>query len=98
MKNLILVFALFTFVSCAHHHDCKESCELDQKDGHMFGKKCAYSLAEGDGHVKGKEDFKLKHASETYYFSSKEKLEKFKLNLKQNLKSAKSNWIKSEQR
>lgn len=106
MKILILVLVLVTFASCAHHHknsghhhhECKKSCKLNHKSGKMFDKKCAYSLAEGDSHINGSEDFKLKHGNETYYFSSKEKLEKFMLNLKDNLKAAKKNWVKSERK
>ncbi len=99
-----LIFSLF-FSSCAHHHnkvghhhhDCKENCQVDHKN-EMFNKYCALSIAEGDTHVKGSDDYKLVHAGQTYYFSSQEKLQRFKNNLDSNAKTAQEKWRFSRQR
>ncbi len=97
-KNFLVLVILSLFVSCAHHHKdakhhhhkCSKSCELHK--GAMFEKHCAQSVAEGDVHVKGSEDFKLKHGGQVYYFSSKEKMATFKKHLENNLDSAHKNW------
>lgn len=105
MKSLVLTLSLlFTLVSCSHHkndphhhHKCEKSCKL-HKDGKAYGKMCAMSVSMGDTHVKGKEDYKLEHDGQTYYFSSKAKMENFKKNIKANIKAANEIWLRASSR
>ena len=100
MKYLLPIM-LLTLFSCARHHeksahhhdqegstDSKNSVKLNPK----YDKECACSVMEGDKHVAGKEEFKLEHAGDLYYFSTKEKMEKFKENLTENISKADKNW------
>lgn len=99
--KIILTFVLSAFfiVSCSHHHKdvehhhhkCDDQCKL-HKGKAMFEKHCAQSVSEGDMHVLGAEEYKLEHSGEIYYFSSEEKLKKFKRHLKKHTKAAKRNW------
>ena len=102
MKKLIVLFTLaLGLMSCAHHHaetahhhDNKQACcsekEMDGK--HMFDKKCALSVAEGDIHTDGKDEFQLSHAGKIYYFSTEKKMETFKEDLTANSRAALNNW------
>ena len=75
-----------------HHHSCSmKNCKMKHKC-EMYGKKCAASVAHGDFHVEGKEDFKLTHEGHNYYFSSKRKMDEFKKNLDENVKKADNQW------
>lgn len=101
MKLLLAILSSLILSSCAHHHgdvdhhhhkNCAKNCDLYHEKGEMFNKHCAQSIIEGDLHVKGSDEFKLKHAGEIYYFSSKKKLENFKKHLKENTQRARRNW------
>tara|TARA_B100001971_G_scaffold84647_1_gene78056 strand:+ start:172387 stop:172704 length:318 start_codon:yes stop_codon:yes gene_type:complete len=96
---LISLLAAFFMTSCAHHHkdvahhhhNCDKNCKKHhEKD--MFDKHCAQSVSEGDFHAMGKDDYKLEHGGQTYYFSSKEKLGKFKKDIEANAKAARTRW------
>ncbi len=98
---LVAILGAFFLSSCAHHHkdidhhhhkSCDKNCKVHHEKGEMFDKHCAQSVSEGDLHVKGSDDFKLKHGGEVYYFSSEEKLKKFKNDIEQNSKRARTNW------
>lgn len=100
MKSLLLMTTfLFLFGSCAHHHakkphhhhECTKSCKL-HKDGTAYEKHCAQSVSEGDVHIMGKEEFRIDHGGQTYYFSSKKKMKAFKKDLKKNVESANKQW------
>jgi len=102
MKFLITTLVSTFFIySCAHHHkdiehhhhkNCEQSCKLYHEKGEMFEKHCAQSVSEGDLHIKGSSDFKLKHSGQIYFFSSKDKLEKFKKHIESNSYKAQRNW------
>lgn len=78
-----------------HHHDKKASCsKCEEMSKDMYNKNCAHSVLEGDTHVPGKDEFQFDHGGRTYYFSSQEKMEKFKANLEENVKSANRKWEK----
>ncbi len=78
--------------SAHHHHSCKmENCEMKHRC-EMFAKKCAMSVAHGDMHIGGMEEFSLVHDGHRYFFSSKEKMEEFKKNINQNVKKSEMNW------
>jgi len=108
MKFLLLpILSLFLLGSCAHnhkktgehhHHKCTKSCDMHSDKGEAFNKHCAMSISMGDMHVAGKKDFKIDHAGETYYFSTKEKMQKFKSNLKENISKARIFWNATEVR
>lgn len=110
---LILIYTLqailsaFFLVSCAHHHkdiehhhhkSCEKNCKLHHEKGEMFDKHCAQSISEGDLHVKGNDDYKIVHGGETYYFSSKEKKDKFQNDVSKNIESAQKNWSAGDRR
>lgn len=82
---LVLFFALFA-VSCAHHHDKVEHHH------HAYEKSCAYGVMTGSMKEKGKEDYQFDHGGKTYYFSSQEKMDKFKAHLNENIVEADRNW------
>jgi len=102
MKKIIIATILSFFViSCAHHHkkdahhhhQCSEKCETKSNTKtDCFNHKCASSVLEGDIHVEGKEEFKLEHGGQIYYFSTLEKKNKFEKNLEQNIELAKKSW------
>jgi YHS domain-containing protein len=98
---LISVLSTFLLSSCAHHHkdvkhhhhkSCDANCKVQHEKGEMFKKHCAQSVAEGDLHVQGSDEYKISHGNEIYYFSTEEKLNKFKKHLSKNAKSARRNW------
>lgn len=98
---LITILSVFFLASCAHHHRdmehhhhkrCDKNCKQYHDKGEMFDMFCAQSVSEGDLHVKGNKDYKLEHGGETYYFSSKKKMNKFKDNVKTNSERARRNW------
>ena len=98
---LITLLSAFFLASCAHHHkdvehhhhkSCDKNCKLHHEKGEMFDKHCAQSISEGDLHVKGSDDFKIKHDGHVYYFSSEEKLQKFKMDSEASTKRAQKNW------
>lgn len=92
--------------TAAHHHhvtECGEDgCEMkenqcDMKNCSMetcmmFEGQCAYSLAHGDFHIKGKKEHKLVHDGHVYFFSSAEKMNKFKNDIDENARKANKNW------
>jgi len=108
MKILLLSFlSLFLLGSCAqhhkkdgehHHHNCTKSCSMHSDKGEVFNKHCAMSVSMGDMHVAGKKEFSIVHAGETYYFSSKEKMEVFQENIEENISKARKFWITAGQR
>lgn len=104
---LLSVMSIFLMSSCAHHHkelahhdhnQHGKKSKVEQKTGDMFDKNCAYSVSEGDVHVKGRADFTLEHGGETYYFSTMDKLMKFKMNLNKSISSAQRNWAMATER
>lgn len=106
MKIIYLLF-LFLAFSCSHHHkkpphhhhDDKAACKKCSKDAkEAFEKKCAHAVMEGDTHVEGKEEFTLTHGGRKYYFSSKERMEKFKTHLDEHVKKANNNWQNTTRR
>ena len=97
MKYTFLMFLLIGF-GCARHHEKSSHhhhSEAASKNEIKFNKLCAESLAEGDSHTNGKEEFKTVHAGHTYYFSSIEKKNKFEANLVENIKKAEMTFEKS---
>jgi YHS domain-containing protein len=108
MKKILTILAsTFLLGSCAHHHkdvehhhhkSCDVNCKVFHAKGEMFEKHCAQSISEGDLHVKGTEDFKLNHSGQVYYFSSEQKLDKFKKHLELNAVNAQKNWDASSLR
>ncbi len=101
IKILLLTMTMGLISSCSHHHakeahhhhDCAENCSKDKKSPEdKFQHKCAESIAEGDIHIEGKEEFKIEHAGRVYYFSSKQKMDKFSKNLEKNVEIATKNW------
>lgn len=105
MKNsfcmaLVLSMPMF-LLSCAskrdhkdsahHHHECTpENCRQEKCE--KYDKLCATSLAHGDLHTEGKEEFMLTHGGHNYYFSSKQAMNEFKKNIDDNIKAAEKNW------
>lgn len=81
----------------AHHHHSwmMEKCQMKHKC-EMYNKKCAASVAHGDFHVEGKEDFLLTHNDHNYFFSSKEKMKEFQKNLERNIEKSDAKWIHFE--
>jgi len=106
--SLLILTTVFLFTSCAHHHQkpkhhhhkkCDERCNVsDAKHESKFDKHCAQSVSEGDVHVLGQEDYKLSHGGEVYYFSSKEKMNMFKVSVEESIQKANSNWDGSARR
>lgn len=107
-KLVTVLFLMVVTASCAHHHDktghhhhkdkkCDETCKMHNSK-EMFEKHCALSVSEGDAHVHGSEEFKLKHGGKTYFFSSKEKMAQFEANLEENIKQANANWARYRDR
>ncbi len=99
--RFLLPLMLLTLFSCAHHHEGSDHHHHEGKANYtkspkdmkvMYDKKCACSVMEGDKHVAGKEEFQLEHGGRFYYFSSKEKMDKFKENLTENIEKADKNW------
>lgn len=106
MKICYVMF-LFLAFSCSHHHkksahhhhEGKEACRKCSKEDEVaFNKRCAHSVMEGDTHVEGKEEFSLNHEGKKYYFSSKEKMEKFKSHLNEHVKQANNQWERTSKR
>ena len=64
MKLLLLLMLVLNLVACSHHHNETEHHH------HQFNKKCAYEVSQNHFDVEGKEEFKMEHGGETYYFSS----------------------------
>lgn len=109
MKILFIsILGVLFLSSCAHHHKdagghhhhkCKmKSCSMKSMNGEAFSKHCAMSVSMGDMHIEGKKDYKFEHGGETYYFSSKDKMFKFKKNIEKNLTRARDNWADFERR
>ena len=102
---LISILSMFIFSSCAHHHKkegghhhhkCSmKNCSMKKVEGEAFNKHCAMSISMGDMHVEGKKDYKIEHGGETYYFSTKEKMETFQVNLDKNIEEAQRHWSSS---
>jgi YHS domain-containing protein len=94
---LISVLSVFLFTSCAHHNNDtsqqqhKEGvCKLHKKKIAIFDKNCNQLASEGD--------FKLNHRGKVYFFSTKEKMDKFKVKLKQSAMYTKSRWGSADAR
>ncbi len=85
MKILGIVL-MFVIASCAHHHN------KVPHHHHKFEKNCAYEVGQNHFDVLGKEEFKLEHEGETYYFSSKEKRELLLKNLERNIEKSNHHW------
>ncbi len=86
MKVLVLLMIVFSMVSCSHHHNKAEHHH------HQFDKKCAYEISQNHFDVEGKDEFKIEHDGQTYYFSSLENMQKFQSDIDENIKKSKSNW------
>jgi YHS domain-containing protein len=99
--KLIYATILLSLFSCAHHHEGSEHHHHQGKDNYTkapadtkveYDKHCATSVMNGDKHVVGKEEFQLEHGGRFYYFSSQEKMDKFKQNLAKNISKADKTW------
>ncbi len=88
MKLLLVIMMAALFASCSHHHNQAEHHH------HQFNKKCAYEVGQNHFNVEGKDEFKIEHGDEVYYFSSLENKEKFQKNLDTNIQRSKENWKK----
>ncbi len=104
---IVSSLSLFLLSSCSHHHKqdgghhhhkCMQSCEMHSKKGEAFNKHCAMSMAMGDIHVAGSEDYKIVHGGETYYFSTKEKMIEFRKNINKNIQRANRFWTVGDKR
>lgn len=104
--SIVLSLTMSSFlISCAskrekhqesahHHHDCSpENCKQEKCE--KYDKICAASLAHGDTHSAGKEEFMLTHKGHNYFFSSKKAMDDFRKNLDENIKAADRNWEKN---
>tara|TARA_Y100000780_G_C13695371_1_gene421376 strand:- start:9158 stop:9529 length:372 start_codon:yes stop_codon:yes gene_type:complete len=92
--------------TAAHHHHVTEcggnGCEMREnrcgmkncsmETCKMYEGQCAYSVAHGDVHVKGSKEHKLVHDGHVYFFSSEEKMNKFKKDIEENAQKANENW------
>lgn len=99
--KVLLSIMLLMFISCTHHHQDtnhhhhkgKSNLTKSSKDDLvMYDKTCASSILNGDTHIEGKEEFQLEHGGRFYYFSSKEKMDNFKLNLDNNISDTDKRW------
>ena len=100
--NILLPIMLLALISCTHHHEDTDHhhhhkgksniIKSSKDDLAMYDKTCASSVLNGDKHVEGKEEFQLEHGGRFYYFSSKEKMDKFNLNLEENITDANKQW------
>lgn len=99
--KMILIGMFLATLGCAshnkktgHHHHLKacdkDSCKMDRCE--MYEKRCAYSVSNGNMNVKAKDEYQLKHAGHTYYFSSEKKMDEFKKDLEGNVNKANENW------
>jgi YHS domain-containing protein len=50
------------------------------------------SVSGGKMNIQGQKDYKMKHSGEIYYFSSRQKMEEFKKDLKENIINAHNYW------
>jgi YHS domain-containing protein len=93
MKIFVWVLFMGMAASCSHHHKEPEHhhhAENTAKgESVAFKGKCPYAIMNGDLHTKGTEEYSLVHDGETYYFSSKENLDKFKKDFNSNISKAK---------
>lgn len=92
LKLIILTLTVLTFVSCSHHHNKEEHHH------HAFNKLCAYEVSLNHFDVAGNENYKIEHEGETYFFSSEEKMNKFKKDLQSNVRSARDNYTSRERK
>lgn len=97
MKRVLVLALLIGASACSHHHKAPDhhhhsATNVKPDDSVAFDGNCPYAVMEGDLHTHGKEEFKLEHGGETYYFSSQDKLEKFKKDLPKNLSAARKKW------
>jgi YHS domain-containing protein len=65
---------------------------MHSKKHEAFNKHCAMSVSEGDMNVAGMKEYTFEHGGETYYFSSKKKMQTFKEDIAQNLSKAGYFW------
>ena len=98
-----LILSCFSLVvtSCSHHHKSPEhhhhsesATKSRSDDSVAFDGKCPYAIMKGDLHTNGIEEYKLVHGNETYVFSSKENLEKFKKDLEPNITQARKRYAR----
>ena len=102
MKRFLVLSTLsLTAISCTHHHKSPEhhhhsesATKSRSDDSVAFDGKCPYAIMNGDLHTNGIEEYKLTHGSETYVFSSKENLEKFKKDLEPNINQARKRYAR----
>lgn len=90
----ILILSLI-FVGCARHHEKlshHHHPDTTKESEVMFNKLCSESLAEGDVHIAGNDEYWTQHGGKIFYFSSIEKKRKFDKNLPENIKKAQSNF------
>ncbi len=88
MKLVLLLMIVFNIAACSHHHNKQEHHH------HQFNKKCAYEVSQDHLDVEGKEEFRIEHEGEIYYFSSAENKKKFQADIDANIKRSKENWKK----
>jgi YHS domain-containing protein len=87
MKLILAIFLTMFVVSCAHHH------KSPKHHHHAYDKNCAYSVSHGDLKTEGSSEYKIEHGGKTYYFSTKENLNKFKKDIEASIKRANQNWL-----
>jgi YHS domain-containing protein len=100
MKSvLMIILSTFLLVSCAHSdmksakHSCQKTCKMHGEKGEAFNKHCAMAVSRGNMSVAGKNEYKLEHKGETYYFSSKAMMEEFNKDKELNISKAKEFWV-----
>lgn len=86
MKYFILFCMVLTLGACAHHHNKEEHHH------HAFNKLCAYEVSQDHFETQGNEKYQVTHEGETYYFSTEEKMNEFKADIKANSAKAKTNF------
>ena len=92
MNKFVLLFVLCIY-GCAKNHVTSPHHHHETEIEHIkFDHHCAGSLAEGDLHIMGKDEFTIKYDGEIYYFSSLEKKKLFESKLKENIEKAERFW------
>ncbi|MBL7664289.1 MAG: YHS domain-containing protein [Bacteriovoracaceae bacterium] len=88
MKLVLFLILASSVFSCSHHHN------KTLHHHHQFNKKCAYEVSQNHFDVEGKEEFKLEHNGEIYYFSSSENMKKFQSDIEAYVARSRKNWKK----
>ncbi|MBL7665627.1 MAG: hypothetical protein JNM93_10885 [Bacteriovoracaceae bacterium] len=86
MKLVFFLLLALSMFACSHHHN------TTKHHHHQFNKKCAYEVSQNHFDTDGKEEFKIEHEGEAYYFSSAEKMQKFYSDIDAYTKRSMINW------